>query len=750
VIEDLQQGATGNDPRAPLHADVPRVSIRRPAEDPHLVDYARVLVKRRHVALTAFATVLLGTAVYSFTTTPVYEGRVQLLIEADTPNIVSFAEVINEGQNRQDYYQTQYRLLQSRGLAKKTIEALQLWNHTELTPDASAATFSVRGVAGSVISWLGLAGGVPPEPPDEDESAAQARTIDAVLSRLTVTPVRNSRLVNVAYRSEDARFAAQVANALVNAYVEQNLDFRFTASREASEWLNGQLAQQRQQVETAEIALQRYREQNGAISLEDRENIVVQKLTDLNTALTRAKTERLQKEAMYRQLTSVQHDAAALDTFPAILSNPFIGQQKGELAKLRRQEAELADRLGERHPEMIKVKSAIEAVQTRIDGEVGNVLQGLRTEYQAAVTQEQSLNGALEQQKGEAMSMNRRAIEYSVLMRDVESSKQVYDSLLQRAKETGISGELRASNVRVVDAAEPSHTPVSPRRTLYLLMGLFGGSVLGIGLAFFLEYLDDRVKTPHQIETELGLPSLGLIPVVSTASNPLINTSVPANFAEAFRGLRTNVLFSSADDGSRSIVVTSTGPSEGKTMVASNLAVAMAQTGQRVLLIDGDMRRPRGHEVFALPLEPGLSNVLIGATKPNQAIHQTPTENLSVMAAGTMPPNPAELLGSPAFARLLASTKEQFDLVLVDTPPIMAVTDAAIVGHRADGLLFVIAADATSRRAAQQAIDQLEHARVRFLGAVLNRVDLERNAYYYARYYRKDYATYYTTAPTTN
>jgi polysaccharide biosynthesis transport protein len=320
--------------------------------------------------------------------------------------------------------------------------------------------------------------------------------------------------------------------------------------------------------------------------------------------------------------------------------------------------------------------------------------------------------------------------------------------LLQRAKETGISGELKTSNVRVVDAAEIADSPISPRRSLSVMLGLFGGAFFGIGLAFFFEYLDNRVKTPDEIEKHLGLPSLGLIPMLpgKTDANPLINTGVPANFAEAFRGLRTNILFSAAEDGCRSIVVTSTGPSEGKTMVASNLAVGMAQAGQRVLLIDADMRRPRGHEVFGISVDPGLSNLLVNAAKASEVVQRTETENLWVMPAGKTPPNPAELLGSKRFADLLVSLKDHFDLVVIDTPPVMAVTDAAIVAHRASGVLFVIASDQTSRHAAQQALDQLEHARARFVGAVLNRVDLENNGYYYARYYRKEYAAYYSTA----
>jgi capsular exopolysaccharide synthesis family protein len=720
-------------------------------DEPHLRDYLRIVVKRRHIALVAFVVVALVAVVYAFTTTPVYEGRVQLLIEADNPNVVSFKEVIDEEQNRQDYYQTQYKLLESRSLAKKTIDTLQLWNNPELAPVAGQQKFSIGNAMRGGVAWVASLFGsskTPAAAPGADETIAQSKTIDAFLDRLTVSPVRNSRLVEVSYRSADPMLAPNVANAIGKAFIEQNLDFRFTATREASDWLNQQLASQKTQLEKAEAKLQQYREANGAISLEDRQNIVVQKLADLNGAVTRAKTDRLQKEAVYRQIAAIQNDPAQLDTFPAILMNQFIQQQKSQVASLQQQKAQLADKLGDRHPDMIKLDSAIQEAQAGLQREIAKVVQAVRAEYQAALAQEQSLTTALDAQKGEAMEMNNKAIDYGVLDRDVQSNKQIYDSLLQRAKETGISGDLKTSNVRVVDNAEPSNAPVSPKRGLDILLGLFGGAFIGIGLAFFFEYLDNRVKTPEEIEVQLGLPSLGMIPMLSAKDHPspLINNGVPANFAEAFRGLRTNVLFSSTEDGSRSIVVTSTAPGEGKTMVASNLAVGIAQAGLRVLIIDADMRRPRAHEMFGRDTEPGLSNLLVGAAKASEVVTKTTIPNLWFVPAGKTPPNPAELLGSKRFHDMLESMKPHFDYIVIDTPPVMAVTDATIAAHRASGVLFVIAADVTTRQGAEAALDQLDHGRARFIGAVLNRVDLERDAYYYSRYYRKEYKNYYVAA----
>jgi capsular exopolysaccharide synthesis family protein len=602
----------------------------------------------------------------------------------------------------------------------------------------------------AVLALVGLGGSAEPSSasgtPDADETVAQSRAIDAFLAQLSVSPIRNSRLVDAKFRSSDAAFATKAANALAKNYIEQNLEYKFSASREATGWLEERLAEQRKQVEAAEAKLQQYREQNDAISLEDRENIVVQKLTDLNAAVTKAKTERIQKEAMYRQLTAIQ-GTPALDTFPAILGNQYIQQQKAELASLQRQQAQMADKLGDRHPEMIRVQSAIEAGQAKLQTEIAKVVAAVRTDFQAALAHEQSLSGVLNQQKGEALAMNRKAIDYGVLDRDVQSSKQIYETLLQRAKETGISGELKTSNIRIVDQAERPRSAVKPQKALNLALGLFGGTIFACGLAFFFEYIDSRIKSPDEIKAYLGLPSIGMVPALGKNWNgkePLINNGVPPNFAEAFRAIRTNILFSSPDEGSRTLVVTSTGPGEGKTTVSCNLAIGFAMAGQRVLLIDADMRRPRVHEAFGHDEEPGLSNVLVGNAKASQAVRKTTVAGLWVLNAGRIPPNPAELVGSKRFKNFLQSLGEHFDWIVIDSPPVMAVTDAVITANNASGVVFVVGSEMTSRHVAKQAIEQLANSNARLIGAILNRVDLEKHSYYYSQYYRREYAAYYT------
>jgi capsular exopolysaccharide synthesis family protein len=711
----------------------------------HLSDYLRVLYKRRWPAVTALLLVFVSATIYTFTATPVYSARVQILIEKEASNVVTFKEAVEQNQSTDDYYQTQYRILQSRALARRTLDSAQLWQHPQFA-DASDQSGDIGAVI-SALRSLRWSSSNRVEPPSPNETKAESRAIDLFLSYVTVSPIRNSRLVDLSFESPDPALAARIANGMAKAYIEQNLEFKFLASKEASDWLAARLGEQRVQVEKSEQALQRYREQTtDAVSLEERQNIVIQKLADLSGAVTRAKTERIEKEAAYKQIRDLQNSHASLDNLPAVLSNAFVQQQKAQLADLQRQQAQMSEKLGPNHPDMLKVGLAIRTADAKIQGETAKIVQAMQNDYQRALAQERSLAEALEQQKREALDLNRKGIEYSVLTRDANSNRQIFDSLMQRTKETGISGELKTSNIRVVDAAEVPRRPVSPNKRNNLLIALLGGSVLGVGLAFFFEYIDNRIKSPEELTRQLGMPCLGMIPAVFDSDAPglLVNhRDVAPTFSESFRSVRTNVLFSSTQEGLRSLTVTSTAPSEGKTLVATNLAVALAQAGLRVLLIDADMRKPRVHSVFDQPKQPGLSDFLVGHAKVSETVRTTPQPRLWVMPAGTPPPNPSELLSSKRFADLVASLAPHFDWAIIDTPPIMAVTDSAIVGHLTTGVVFVVGAEMTNGSAAQHAVEQLSRGKARFLGAVLNRVDLKHHSYYYSRYYRREYNEYY-------
>lgn len=716
----------------------------------HLRDYLKIVSKRRWMVGTVFLMVSVGTAIYNYTTTSVYAARVKLLIEAGEPNYISFREVV-ETKTTLDYYQTQYDLLKSRSLALKTIKTLKLDNGLP-----SANNRSLKSYIYLPLNWVAdlftkkETVSTAPQTPIAEEASQDAGAIDSLLSALTVSPVRNSRIVNLVVESPDPQLAMQVANAHARGFIEQNTEFKFTTAKEATDWLSDRLAEQKKLVEDAEAALQRYREQHDVIPTEDSDNIVVQKLSQLNSSLTEAKTNRLTKEAYYTQLKAVQNDPSALDSFPDVLKNTAIQSKRDQLATLRRQEQDMVQvrQLGPVHPDLVKVRNDIAGLDRQLQMDIANVVRLVKADYDGALAQERNLMDALETQKRDVLSMSREGIPFGVLKREAESTRAIYQKLLEQAKQTGVSNQLRTTNVRVVDFAELPRSPARPDRRGNMATGLLAGLALGLVMALFFEYFDNRIKTPEELTADLGLPSLGLLPLVrktdTVTGYPLLSDASSAKLKEAFRTLRANVVFSSAEPGSRSLVITSTGPSEGKTLVASNLAIALAEADLRVLLVDADMRRPKQHDVFGLKREPGLSDLLVGGAKASEAVRKTSTANLWVLPAGRIPPNPAELMGSARFDEFFRSLKDHFDWVLIDTPPVMAVSDASVVAHKVTGVLFVVGAEMVSKHAAATALAQLKNGRAKLIGGVLNRVDIDRNPYYYSQYYRKEYSDYYT------
>lgn len=729
-------------------------------EERHVMDYVRTIYKRRWIAIPVFLAVAVVGVLNAVREVPLYQARTQLLIDKDTPTIATLDQMFQsqDGWFNDAFYQTQYRILQSRSLAKRAIDELKMWNQPLGQPveapmpldpialarmGASKVYHGVKGLAGADTP---AARPVPVEPRGAEETEQQAGKIDEFQGGVSIEPVRNSSLVDILYTSTDPVFAAKAANAIARAYISQSLEYRFSENKETADWLGQQLTEQRKALEASEAALQAYRERNGAVSVADSaSNIVVQRLSDLNTALTKAKTERINKEAVYNQLKAAEV-SGKLDTFPAVLANDYIQKLRSDLADLQRQQVQLAERYGERHAEMIKSKASIESADAKLKLELGKVVESVRNEYQAALSEEQSLQSALNSQKSEALSQNRTGIEFGVLQREVESNKQLYESLMQRTKETGISSERKSTNIRIIDEARTPGAPISPNLRRAVMLSLVAGLALSLGLVFFVDYMDNRLKTPQDLKAYLGVPFLGMVPAVPKgkgAVNPLLTEVDAPSFAEAFKTVRTNVLFSSAEDGLRTLVVTSAGPGEGKSICSANIAIALAQTGLRVLLVDADMRRPRVHEIFEAAEEPGLSNLLTGNAKASEVIQKSKVNGLWLMSAGHIPPNPAELLSSPRFVDFLGALEDHFDWVVLDTPPVLVVADSMVVANKATGVVFVVGADQTNRNAARTAIDQLTSTNATVIGSMLNRADVHRHSHYYSTYYKKEYARYY-------
>lgn len=722
----------------------------------HFTDYLRVLYKRRWIAASVFMVVFAYAATTSLRKTPIYEATTQLLIERDAKRANSLNAVLQEAEGwyDDDFYQTQVRMLQGRGLAWRTLQAMSMG----VAPsEAEREAMAQAASRGNDRTWLRaiadlLGAPRPIEPPAADETSWQSSRIDRFLAGLTVTPIRNSRLVNIRYQSPDPAFAARAADALAEAYIAQGLSFRALASKDANQFLSDQLAEQKASLDASERALQAYKEKHGAVALTDpQNNITVRKLSDISAELTRARNERLEKQQLHQTLTELRKDPVKLDTFPAILSNPAIQRLRADVAELKNRDAQLAVTFGAAYSERRTIAASLLTKEGQLQQEVDKVVDSIRNEFDIAKGREDALDRQLQAQKAESLSQDSVAIGYLALEREAVSNRQLYNDLMARAKVTGVTGEYKGTNVQVIDTAEMPRAPVLPDHQRDLMFGLMTAFLLAVGLAFGMEYLDSRIKTPDDIKAYLGVPFLGLIPAIPDKEikgpSPLMERGVPPAFSESMRALRTAVIFSSVGDGARSVMVTSTAPSEGKTVVSTNLADALAQAEQRTLVIDGDMRRPRVHEVFDMAQEPGLSNILVGAVDVKSAVRATASPFLFVLPAGHVPPNPAELLGSPRYRKLIDQLSTDFDWIIVDAPPVMAVTDAAVVSNGMSGVVFVVGAEMTPRRNAQTALEQLAGARAKVIGAVLNRVNVHRHAYYYAQYYRKDYSRAYIRTP---
>ena len=714
------------DAYAPPPAPVDRTSIR---------SQLRALRRRRWLAAGVLALALAAAAVFAGTATPIYEARVKLLVEPERPNVVAFKEVVDPNMSKLDYYETQLGILRSRSLARKTIDALGLWNDPELNGQG-ATTFAAR-----IVTWFS---GRPRPSSTLDETAAQSRAIDQFLARLTLTYRADNRLVDVRIRSANPQRAVDLANTLARVFIADKATITSQASKAASEWLQARLAEQRRRVQASEDALQGYRELNPEVTVVNQDNLAVQKLADLSSAATRAKTERIDAESLFAQLNAIQRDPDAIDTLPLALTNTYVQQLKSDLAALQREEATKSQRMGDRHPEMIRLRSAISRTQGQLEAEVGRIAESVRTQTRALAEKERSLAGALEAQKRQVLAVSGKSIQYAALEREAASNRQLLEGLLQRAKEVELSSELSATNVRIVDPAERPQTPVFPRTGLSLLLALFIGVPLAIGSALARDRFDDRIASPEEITGGLRIRFLGFAPAVpkkvTRKGGPIVNDWAVPEFGEALRSVRTNLLLSAPAQDARTLLVTSTSPGEGKTLVASNLAVALAQARQRVLVIDADMRRAQLHNVFARPLGPGLADVLQQTAAIGDVVRDTAIRGLSIVTAGRPPAMPGDLLEERAFSDAIASVRDRFDWVVIDSSPVMVAADAIALAHAATAVVFVVGAHMISPRQARVALERLAPSGAKIIGAVLSRADDDRQSPYsygrYAGYYR--------------
>jgi len=716
---------------ASSHSTVWNLSPR----EPHLYDYLLILRKHQWLILSFMLAVVTITAIGTFRMQSVYVATARIEIDRENSSILPFQSPDDLMTDLDNYIETQSKILTSETLALQTIRSGVLSGEADFAGDASS---SEALSTGSVANM---------KPPPE---------LSAFLASLNVKRVPNSRLMDVSFEATSPLLAAQVVNAHIKNFIDQNYQSRYDATSRASTWLTDQLNELKIRVEKAEDARIAYERQNQIWSLDDgKQNFTTQRMADLNKELTDAQSERMRRESLYQFAK-----AGDVDSVPQIRDNPAVQDLLRKRAYLYNQYTDALNQYGPNFPKVQRLQAQLKEVDAAADKEKKAVIVRLESDYREVRQREQLLSQALDQQKAEVNQMSERMVQYSILKREAEANKALYDGLLTKLKEAGLSAGLRSSNIRVVDPAMVPTYPSRPAKTRNIVLSFLVGLVGGIGLALLREYMDNTIKTPDDIETLARLPSLAVVPAFADANSngsgtkllkgvssnghdkriELVAQHLPkSQMSEAFRALRTALLLSQAEHPPQVILVTSALPREGKTTSAANLAVTLAQLGDRTLLIDADLRKPGIGRLLNLGSGKyaGLSSYLAGVSSLDLVTIQHPAiPNLSAIPTGPLPPNPADLLSSHKLAEAIAELRGKYKFIVIDSPPVMAATDAVILSVRADGVLLVVRSGETPKEAFKRTRDLLLSVKCRILGVVLNAVDSSAPDYYYSyRYY---------------
>jgi polysaccharide biosynthesis transport protein len=701
----------------------------------NLRDYWAVIVKRRWLGIGFMVVLVVLTALYSLTRTKIYTATTQVMIEKNNPNVMSPSEFFSGEMLTPEFLQTQYRIIESRSLARDVVRKLDLTHNSEFVSQEEMQKLTSPTIGNAAAGQT------------SEASKLEERVVGQVMGGIQVSPIRNSLLINISFSSPSPQTAARVANTVAVAYIDWNLALRLKTQQNSANFLDDQVKEQKKKLEASEQALQQYREKYGVVALNPAQaspkgegTMASQKLVQITTQMVDAQNKRIEAETRYRKALELIKNPEQAESIPEVVSNPMVSQIKNQEVELLRKKADLAEKYGQKHPTMVSLNQEIDNLKKKKAQEIQNVVSSLKSQYDIALTQENSLKTAAARSRNETLDQNKVAIDYQMLQQETESNRTLYDMLLKRLKETNVSEENRFINIHVVDPAEVPNKASKPTTRRNIMLALVIGVMGGFGLIFFFEYLDNTIKTPDDLSRHFGLPYLGPVPNFQIKeedpSGDLIVLQAPRSQAsESLRGLRTSILFSSAKHVPQVILVSSAAAQEGKTLVSSNLAVTMALSGGRTLILDCDLRRPRIHKVFNMCREPGMSNILIGAASWEKMVQPTSVQNLWVIPAGPIPPNPAELVGSDVLADLITELRKYYDRIIIDSPPIMAVTDSLVLSRITDGLVLVIKVGTTAREVIGHAVRQLNDMNAKVLGAVLNDIPFDKDHYYYYQYH---------------
>lgn len=726
-------------PRHPVAAEL--AAAPEPLEQAlHLRDLLRIFLKRKWTIVAIFSVSALFSVVMTYLAPPVYRASTTIQIERFTPRVLDFKEVTpGEGSDYwsdgTDFYFTNYELLKSRTLAERAVEDMGLRKNAASSAgqEPTPAERHEPGAIDNLLAWLRRG----PAPVAVDPAARQdSALVGAFQSSLTVEPVRKSRLVRLHFDSTDPFFAAKAANTLAQAFININLERRFEASSYAKTFLEEKLLQTKAKLEDSERELVNFSRNSELVNLDEKQSIFSQNVQEYNAAVAKAEQERIKAEVLYKQSQDNP------DTLALVQQNKTIQDLKQAKAKVDAEYQENLKVYKPAFPKMLQLKGQIDEYDRQIKAEVDEIQKTLRSGYRAARSQETALKEKLADAKQQLLAVQGRNIRYSILKREVDTNRQLYDGLLQRLKEVGVAGGVGINNISVVDKAQVPLTAFKPNLSKNVSLGLAIGLIIGLMVAWLLEYFDDSIRFADDVERETGAAVLGVIPKLATAevTSPMRLALSPhedptSPFAEAYRSVRTALQFSTPTGAPRRLVITSSSKSEGKSTTALSLAINFAQMGKPVLIIDADLRNPVLHKLLGIDNERGLSNYLSSNMGPLEAVHRTQVPNLFVMTTGPLPPNPVELLSSMKLLALLSQCEEHFAHVIVDGPPVLGIADAIVLCNQVDNSVFVVESGKTRKGHAKAALKRLHQAGVHPLGVILTKIDAYHDLYGYHSYY---------------
>lgn len=716
-----------------------------PEENIHLRDYLSVILKRKGIIITFFICVVVTTTILSFLMVPVYQSTITIKIDKQNPDALSIPG-LQFSRPGTDYYTTQYELLKSRSLAEKVIKKLALDKNSNFLPSesrfskaANLIQVPIKNASSYIASFFTSEGDKPASASTRKKEEIPVYLSNALINRLQVTPVKDSQLVRVTFESNDPEISMLVTNAIADAYIEYDLESRIDASRQAKIFLEQQIADIKVKTETSENNLNRYASNNQIIFLDgEKRNVLTEKLSGINNGLSATSTERMQKEALYNQ---VKESGTAI---PEILNNPLIQSLSKEHATLEAEYSNLSRTFTPDFPKMKNLKSQIDTISARLESEKSRLIKSLQSDYYASVKKEKYLKNSFESLQGQVLNFQEKAVQYETLKREVDTNKELHNSLLQKLNEVGIAAMSKASSIQVVDNAVYPKRPSRPNKSLNFFLSVIFGVMGGVGIAFLVEYFDNTIKDAKEIETGIRLPSLGIIPLqtnIAADSRPLlVNSGATNQVAEAFRSIGTFLLLSSSEKPPQTILVTSPGGGEGKTTISINIAVALAEAIGPGIIIDADLRKPRLHSVFKIDNKTGLSKYLSGNIEfdsdDGKLIRPTALKGISFIPSGPTPPNPSELLYSARMKDLLDALQSLYSFVIIDAPPVMGMPDSILLSSLVDGTVLVVRAGETQKNALSETKRIFSTVNAKLLGVVLNGVKKQDMKYdYYSNYY---------------